>query len=68
MTPHSLDGTHEAHQDEIIREVRANREAYAAQFDYDVRAILRRARERAAEGDPGVTERNPRRVTAPGSG
>ncbi len=65
MIPDFLDDTHTTHRDEIIQEVRANREAYAARFDYDVRAILRRARERAAEGGCKVAEREPRRVVSP---
>ena len=63
MTPDFLDDDPRTHQDEVIREVRANREHYAAGFDYDVRAILRRARERARES--GVSERSPRRVAVP---
>ena len=52
----------------LLREVRENREAYAARFSYDVRAILRRARARAAECEREVTERKPRRVAVPRSG
>ena len=67
MKPDSLDDAASEHQDEVIREVRANREAYAARFDYDVRAILRRAREQAEECGREATEREPRRVAVPGS-
>jgi hypothetical protein len=35
--------------DEIIREVREIREAYSARHGHDVRAILRKVRERASE-------------------
>ena len=62
MTPDSLDALPEVRPDEVISEVRANREAYAARFGYDVRAILRRSRERAAECEVGVEEREPRRL------
>lgn len=65
MTPDLLNDDKRNHQDEVIREVRANREGYAAQFGYDVRAILRRARERAREA--GAKKREPRRVAVPGA-
>jgi len=48
-------------QDEIIAETRANREAYAAQFGYDVHAILRRSRERAAQSE--AETRRPRGIS-----
>lgn len=66
MMPDFLDDNPHSHHDEVIREVRANREEYAARFGYDVRAILRRARERAHEC--GARERAARRVAASGSG
>ena len=50
-----------APRDEIMTEVRANREAYAARFGYDVHAILTRARECGRRGH----ERKPRRVMRP---
>ena len=62
MIPDHLDAAPAVHPDEVISEVRANREAYAAQFGYDVRAILRRSRERAAECEREVEEREPRRL------
>lgn len=65
MTPELIAAAHADRRDEVIREVRANREAYAARFDYDVRAILSRARARASECDCEVTEREPRRVAVP---
>jgi hypothetical protein len=64
MTPDFLNDKRHGHQDEVIQEVRANREDYAARFGYDVRAILRRARERARE--TGAMKREPRRIPAPG--
>ncbi|HLT48352.1 MAG TPA: hypothetical protein VK002_14045 [Rubricoccaceae bacterium] len=54
-------------QDEVMREVRAIREAYAARFDYDVRALFEHARRRVQQSDREVVRREPRRVeeTAP---
>ena len=60
MTP--TDAFPELQQDEVIRELRANREAYAARFGYDVRAILRRSREQAVEEGWPVVHREPRRI------
>ncbi len=62
MIPDHLDAPPDVQQDEVIAEVRANREAYAARFDYDVRAILRRSRERAARCEGGAETREPRRM------
>lgn len=62
MTPSFLDTPPKARLDDVIQEVRANREAYAAQFGYDVRAILRRSRARAAADGREVTNREPRRL------
>ena len=62
MTPDSLDSLPEVRQDDVIQEVRSNREAYAARFGFDVRAILRRARERAAESGRDVGRREPKRL------
>lgn len=67
MKPDFLDDAGAERRDEIIREVRANREAYASRFDFDVRAILRRSRERAGEGGRKATAREPRRTAVPGS-
>lgn len=48
--------------DEVIREVRANRETYASAYGFDVRAILKRSREAASELGRKATERRPRPV------
>ena len=48
--------------DEIIRDVRANREAYAEQFGYDIRALYRDAKEREGEGGRSVVSLEPRRI------
>lgn len=63
MTPNFPTDDTRNHQDEVIQEVRANREDYAARFGYDVRAILHRARERAQAA--GAKKREPRRGKAP---
>ena len=60
MIPDNVDTPPAVRPDEVISQVRANREAYAAQFGYDVRAILRRSRERASECERDVEERRPR--------
>ncbi len=49
-------------QDEIIREVRAIREAYAARFNYDVGAIFRDAKERERQSDRPVVALEPKRI------
>lgn len=49
--------------DEVIQEVRANRETYASAYGFDVRAILQRSREAALESGRKATERRPRPVT-----
>ncbi len=67
MRSDGVDETPEDWEDEVMREVRANREAYAARFGNDVRAISQHARERAEACGWEVTERKPRRVTTSGS-
>ena len=62
MTPDFLDTPPQTQPDEVIREVQENREAYAARFGYDVRAILRRSRDRVAERDHDVVSYEPRRI------
>ena len=49
-------------RDEIIAEVRAVREAYAARFGYDVTALFRHARERARQSDRVVVTREPKPI------
>lgn len=49
-------------QDEVMREVRAVREAYAARFNYDVRALFEHARQQARRSGREVVQREPRRV------
>lgn len=50
-------------QDEIIKEVRAIREAYGERFDFDIDAIFRDAKEREAKSDRKVVSLEPRRLT-----
>lgn len=51
-------------QDEIIREVRENREAYARQFNFDIQAIYRDAKERELKESRKVVSLAPRRTAA----
>ena len=48
--------------DDIIEEVRRIREAYAEQFNYDIAAIFRDARERGRESGREVVSPRPRRI------
>lgn len=57
MRPDLTIGAPEDWQDEVMREVRANREAYAARLGNDVRAISADARERAVARGWDVKER-----------
>ena len=50
-------------QDEIIKEVRAIREAYGERFDFDIEAIFRDAKAREAKSDRKVVSLEPRRLT-----
>ena len=52
------------HRDEIIADVRAVRDAYAARFGYDVSALFRHARARAEGSDRVVVKREPKSVEA----
>lgn len=62
MIPRDLENVAPRQQDEIIREVRAIRESYVEECNYEMHEIFRRARERAAkEGAKGNT-REPRRI------
>jgi hypothetical protein len=48
-------------EDDVLREVRAAREAYARSHGYDVRAMVADLRARDAAGDWPVVRRSPRR-------
>ncbi|MCP3957337.1 MAG: hypothetical protein GY719_05745 [bacterium] len=48
--------------DEIIQEVRSNREAYAEQFGYDIRALYRDAKEREGASGRTVVSLEPHRI------
>jgi len=48
-------------EDEVLREVRAAREAYARSLGYDVRAMVADLRAQDAAGDWPVVRRAPRR-------
>lgn len=54
--------------DEIIREVRSQREAYAERFDFDIEALYRDAKERERTSGRKLVTLEPRRVesAAPG--
>jgi hypothetical protein len=49
-------------QDEIIREVRALREEYAARFGFDIRALYRDAKKREKNSKREVVSLEPRPV------
>jgi hypothetical protein len=49
-------------QDEIIQEVRANREAYASQFNFDIDAIFRDAKMREKTEGRKVVSLEPKRI------
>ena len=51
--------------DPVVAEIRLIRERLAAQFNYDVRAIGRDARQRDAVGDRLVVRREPRPAVKP---
>ena len=53
------------HTDPVVSEIRMIREQLAAQFNYDVAAIGRDARERDALGDRLVVRREPRPPSPP---
>lgn len=52
----------EMEQDEVMREVRAIRETYAARFNYDIGAIFRDAKAKEHESGHEVVLRAPRRA------
>jgi len=49
-------------KDPIVAEVRRIRDAYAAQFNYDLDAIYRDLKEREQRGEFAVVHRRPRRA------
>ncbi|MEE8586797.1 MAG: hypothetical protein V3T83_18295 [Acidobacteriota bacterium] len=49
-------------EDEIMREVRAIRDAYAKKFDYDIDALFRDAKERQARSKRKVVSLQPKRI------
>jgi hypothetical protein len=49
------------HENDILREVIAAREAYAASLNFDVNAIIEDLRRRNLAGDLPVVRREPRR-------
>lgn len=58
--------TDDPNGDEIIREVRALREAYAARFGYDVDALFRDAKAREGRAGRPVVALEPKRISAEG--
>ena len=62
MMDHAAEAEAQPAEDEIMQEVRAIREAYAARFGYDVRALMAHVRERAKQSEREVVKRAPRRV------
>ena len=59
--------TETRHQDEIIAEVRAIREALAAEHDYDVDRLFEALRRRERESQREVLEPSPKRISVAGS-
>lgn len=53
-------------QDEILKEVRAIREAHASRLGFDVRALYREAKERERTSQRPIVSLPPRRMTAAG--
>jgi hypothetical protein len=54
-------------QDPIVEEVRRRREEYAAQFNYDLKAICRDLRDKQKKGERSVVSLPPKRVPAEAS-
>ena len=50
-------------EDEIMREVRVIRDAYAKRFYYDIDALFRDAKERQAGSKRKVVSLKPKRIT-----
>ena len=51
-------------EDDVLREVRAAREAYARSHNFNIRAMVADLRARVQAGDRPVVRRAPRRATA----
>ena len=49
-------------EDDVIREIRATREAFAARHNYDLRSMVAELQSRDAAGDRIVVALEPRRV------
>lgn len=49
-------------EDEIMKEVRAIRDAYAARFDHDLEALYQDAKRREGEGGRKVVHLQPKRL------
>jgi hypothetical protein len=49
-------------RDSIVSEVRAIREAYAEEFNYDLRAIWRDLKEQESKGDRKLVSLTPRKA------
>ncbi len=52
--------------DDVVREVRAAREAYGRQFGFDIAAMARDLRDRERRGGRRVVHLPPRRPKSPG--
>ncbi len=50
--------------DSIVKEVRRNRQVYAAKFHHDIKAICRAAREQQKMSGHKIVSLSPRSVTA----
>ena len=50
--------------DSIVKEVRRNRQVYAAKFHHDIKAICRAAREQQRMSGHKIVSLSPRSVTA----
>ena len=49
-------------RDEVIAEIRAIREAYAARFNYDIDALFRHTCEQVKKSKRKTVKREPRRI------
>jgi hypothetical protein len=48
--------------DEIIQEVRANREAYAARFNYNIDALFKDAKQQEGKSGHKIVELKPKKI------